>query len=74
MEYASQSPYQALLRLDKPGPGVASLGVCSFGKSVMATLSFYHYGSQAAAVAAKEEPSWQEWVNQLFPAVGAATA
>ena len=26
VEYASQSPYDALLRLDKPGPGVAALG------------------------------------------------
>jgi uncharacterized protein YndB with AHSA1/START domain len=72
VQYASQSPYQALVRLDKPGPGVASLGVVSFGGAVMATLSFYHYGRQAAAVAAQVEPSWQEWVNQHFPAAGGA--
>jgi hypothetical protein len=75
VEYASQSPYQALLRLDTPGPGVASLGVVDYGGAVMAILSFYHYGRQAAAVAAQVEPSWQGWVNQHFPAAGAtATA
>ena len=75
VEHASQSPYQALVRLDTPGPGVASFGAVNFGGAAMATLSFYHYGPQAAAVAAQVEPSWREWVNQHFPAAGAtATA
>ena len=30
-EYVTQSPYDALLRLDKPGPGVAALGAVNFG-------------------------------------------
>ena len=31
VEYVTQSPYDALLRLDKPGPGVAALGAFNFG-------------------------------------------
>ena len=71
VEHASESPYQLLVRLDKPGPGVASLGVVTFGGSVMATISLYLYGRQAADVAARVEQSWQEWLNQHFPAAGA---
>ena len=67
VEHTSESPYQALVRLDTPGPGVASLGVVTFGGSVMATISLYLYGRQAAAVAARVEPSVQEWINQHFP-------
>ena len=29
-EYVTQSPYDALLRLDKPGPGVAALGAFNY--------------------------------------------
>ena len=31
VEHVSQSPYNALLRLDKPGPGTAALGAVNFG-------------------------------------------
>ena len=37
----SQNPPVGLLRLDKPGPGVAALYTMDFGGSVMAVLSFY---------------------------------
>lgn len=71
VEYASERPYQALVRLDTPVPGVASLGVVDYGGAVKATFNFYLYGDRAAAVASQVQPSWQEWVNQLFPAAGA---
>src|SRR5205085_3659862 len=61
VEHASQSPCNALLRLDKPGPGAAALGAVNRGGPVMATLSFYPYGPQAAAVAAREKPHCQAW-------------
>ena len=31
MEHISQKPYNALVRLDTPGPGVAALGAVNFG-------------------------------------------
>ncbi len=47
-EYVSQSPYDVLLRVDKPGPGVAALGAFSMGGQSMVALGFYLYGDQAA--------------------------
>ena len=67
-EYVSQSPYDALLRLDKPGPGVAALGAVSFpGEPSMVALNFYLYGDQAAETVAKETPRWDAWFQQRFP-------
>ena len=66
-EYVTQGPYDALLRLDKPSPGVAALGAFSLGGQSMVALSFYHYGDQAAETAARETPRWQEWIHERFP-------
>ena len=67
VESVSQSPYGALLRLDKPGPGTAAVYTITFGGSVMATFSFYLYGDQAAGTAAREKPLWQQWIQERFP-------
>ena len=67
VEHVSQKPYSALLRLDKPGPGTAALGVVSFGGATMVTLSFYLYGDQAAGTVARETPPWQAWIQKRFP-------
>ena len=67
VEYVSQSPCSALLRLDQPGPGTAALGAVNCGGTVMVTLSFYLYGDQAAGTAARETPLWQAWIEERFP-------
>lgn len=67
VEHVSQSPRNALLRLDKPGPGTAALGVVNFGGAVMVTLSFYLYGDQAAGTVARETPLWEAWIQARFP-------
>ncbi|HZY85798.1 MAG TPA: hypothetical protein VFE78_13265, partial [Gemmataceae bacterium] len=67
VEHVSQSPYGALLRLDQPGPGVAALFIMTFGDSVMAAFTFYHYGDQAAGTVARETPLWQAWIQKRFP-------
>jgi uncharacterized protein YndB with AHSA1/START domain len=66
-EYVSQSPYDALLRLDKPGPGVAALGAVNCGGQIMVGLNFYLCGDQAAETVARETPLWQSWLEDLFP-------
>jgi uncharacterized protein YndB with AHSA1/START domain len=66
VEYVSQSPYNALVRLDKPGPGTAALGAVNFG-GAMVTLNFYLYGDQAAGTVARETPPWQAWIQERFP-------
>jgi uncharacterized protein YndB with AHSA1/START domain len=67
VEHVSQSPYGALLRLDKPGPGTAALYIITIPGSVMATFSFYLYGDQAAGTVAREKPRWQAWIQERFP-------
>jgi hypothetical protein len=66
VEHVSESPCNALLRLDKPGPGVAALGAVNFG-GAMVTLNFYFYGDQAAGTVARETPPWQAWIQERFP-------
>jgi uncharacterized protein YndB with AHSA1/START domain len=68
-EYLTQSPYDALLRLDKPGPGVAALGVFTFpgGDQSMVAMNFYLYGDQAAETVARVTPPWQAWIQERFP-------
>jgi uncharacterized protein YndB with AHSA1/START domain len=66
-EYVTQSPYDALLRLDKPGPGVAALGTIDYGGQVMVALNFYLYGDQAAGTVAREKPLWDAWFQERFP-------
>jgi uncharacterized protein YndB with AHSA1/START domain len=68
VEHISNSPCNALLRLDKPGPGTAAFGAVNFGGAIMVTLNFYLYGDQAAATAARETPLWQSWIDKHYPA------
>ncbi|HEY0930376.1 MAG TPA: SRPBCC domain-containing protein [Gemmatimonas sp.] len=67
VEYVSDSPFGALLRLDTPGPGVAALGTIEFGSTVMATVTFFMYGDDANDVAARMKPQWQAWLQERFP-------
>ena len=66
-EYVTQSPYDVLLRLDKPGPGVATLGAFNFGGQSMVALNFYLYGDQAAGTVPHETPLWEAWFQKQFP-------
>ena len=66
-EHVSQSPYDALLRLDKPGPGVAAFGAFNFGGQSMVAMTVYHYGDRAAETAVRERPLWQAWIQERFP-------
>jgi hypothetical protein len=68
LEYLARNPYDALLLLDQPGPGVAALGVFNGGSPSMVALNFYLYGDQAAAATARETPLWQAWMQARFPA------
>jgi hypothetical protein len=68
VEYITENPYDALLRLDKPAPGVAALGAVTYpsGPTVVA-MNFYLYGDQAAGTVARETPLWQAWLQERFP-------
>jgi uncharacterized protein YndB with AHSA1/START domain len=67
VEYLTERPNDALMRLEGPGPGVAALGSYDMGGQVMVALNFYLYGDGAAATAARETPVWQAWIDARFP-------
>lgn len=66
-EFVSKNPYDALLRVDQPGPGVAALGTFNMGGPSMVALNFYLYGDRAAETAAREKPLWDAWFAEHFP-------
>jgi uncharacterized protein YndB with AHSA1/START domain len=73
VEFVSDSPFGALLRLDTPGPGIAALGTIEFGDMVMVALTFYLYGDQAAGAVARETPRWEAWMQErLLHSAGAS--
>lgn len=67
VEYLTRSPYDALLRLDAPGPGVAALGTIACGGPSMVALNFYLYGDHSAGTVAREKPLWDAWFEKRFP-------
>lgn len=69
VEYLSQDPFDALLRVDQPAPGILALGVAgSPGGPSMVGVNLYMYGDQADAALARETPLWQAWLQERFPA------
>ena len=68
VELVTESPYDALLRLDRPGPGIAALGAVTYpsGERVVA-MNLYMYGDNAAATVARETPVWQAFLRARFP-------
>jgi uncharacterized protein YndB with AHSA1/START domain len=64
---------ELLIRMDAPTPGLAHLFAMPMGGPVCLALRFYLYGAGAAGVAAAEEPRWQRWLAERFPASAPAT-
>ena len=56
------------LRLEKPAPGSARLMAMAMGGQVCVSVQLYLYGDGAGAIATREEPLWQAWLDRLFPA------
>ncbi len=67
VERVDESPAGAMLRLEQPGPGIAALFLIEFGDMVMAGMTFYLYGDEAAATVDRDTPRWQAWIQELFP-------
>jgi uncharacterized protein YndB with AHSA1/START domain len=68
VEYVTENPYDALLRVDQPAPGIVALGIAGMpGGPSMVGVNLYLYGDQAAAALAQAEPLWQAWLQQRFP-------
>ena len=67
VEHLSERPYDALIRLDKPGPGVGGLGTFNMGGQSMVGLSLYLYGDHAAETVARETTLWNAWFQERYP-------
>ena len=68
VELLTEDPWDALLRLDRPGPGIAALGAVTYpdGQRVVA-MNLYMYGDWAAETVAREAPVWQAFLEERFP-------
>jgi uncharacterized protein YndB with AHSA1/START domain len=68
LEYATENPYDVLLRLDTPCPGIAAVGAMTYpGGQTMVAVNFYLYGEQAAGIAARDTAAWEAWLQNRFP-------
>jgi uncharacterized protein YndB with AHSA1/START domain len=68
VEFLTEDPYDALLRLDKPGPGIAALGAVTYPNGQgMAAMNIYLYGDKAAETVVRVTPVWQAWFQKCFP-------
>src|SRR5262245_18222625 len=65
---------ELLLRLEAPAPGLTHMFAMPMGGQVCLSVRSFLYGNRAAAAVASEEPKWQAWLNELFPApMGSST-
>ena len=53
-----------LIRLEDPGPGLAQIGVFSERRFVAVQACLY--GDEGAAVAEREQPAWEAWMQERF--------
>jgi uncharacterized protein YndB with AHSA1/START domain len=69
VEHVGESAYpeELLLKLDDPAPGLAHLFAMDMGGQVFLSIRLYLYGDRAAAVIARDESVWREWMNEHFP-------
>jgi len=68
VEYLSDEPFDALVRLDSPGPGIAAFGTVNMGGPTMVGMNLYSYGNPPSDAGAREIGKWQAWMQQQFPA------
>lgn len=66
--YLTEKPYDVLVRIDTPGPGVAALGAVTYpGGEGMVAMNLYLYGDQAVGAVARETAVWHAWFKEHFP-------
>jgi uncharacterized protein YndB with AHSA1/START domain len=57
---------ELMMRLDRPAPGVALVGVYSWADHVHVAVSLYFYGDDADTVADREDRIWTTWMASRF--------
>ncbi|NJL27105.1 MAG: SRPBCC domain-containing protein [Thermoanaerobaculia bacterium] len=66
----SKHPTELVLRLEQPNPGMALLGAWDWGGKTFLMTTLFFFGEQAAAVASREQPRWEAWMQGHFSAAG----
>jgi uncharacterized protein YndB with AHSA1/START domain len=56
-----------MLRLEDPAPGTAFVYAFTYRDQGYTKLHAYLFGPEAPAIAARDEPAWQAWMNEQFP-------
>src|SRR5258705_5638604 len=64
---------ELLLRLEQPTSGTVHFLAVMMGGQVCLSVRLFLYGAQARAVAAREAPAWEAWINGLLPPADVAT-
>jgi predicted secreted protein len=67
-------PEELFLRLDDPAPGLAHIFAMPMGGQICMAIRVYLYGDRASAAVARDEPLWQSWMNERFPAASDASS
>ncbi|BCI51178.1 hypothetical protein NIIDNTM18_04560 [Mycolicibacterium litorale] len=62
----SRAARHVLLRLDRPGPGIAVVGAYPMGRSTRAMVCLYHYGDAAAETAGAGRQAWARWMDRIL--------
>jgi hypothetical protein len=68
VELVHQTPEvrYALVRLDRPGPGIAVVGAYAMGETARAMVSLYLYGDAAAGMVAPQQQVWSQWLDRVL--------
>ena len=76
LDSITENPYDALLRLQSPRPGIAALGAYTYPGSAhsMVGMNLYLYGDESAATVARVTPIWEAWFREQFPAPAESAA
>jgi uncharacterized protein YndB with AHSA1/START domain len=68
VESLTADPYDALIRIDAPAPGIVALGAATYpGGQGVAAMNLYAYGDDAEATVTRVTPPWQAWFTEHFP-------
>jgi uncharacterized protein YndB with AHSA1/START domain len=66
-------PY-VMVRLDEPAPGIATFAAFVCGGPTQVQMNVWLYGNKAAELAKRDDPAWQKWQAEKFPAQQAPAA
>ena len=55
-----------MIRLDRPGDGVAVVGSFPMGDEARGLVSLHLYGDEATGLAETELPTWTAWLADLL--------